>query len=86
MDLMQTAFNVAVTLIGFLGGWILKSVTDTLKEMRADNHSLRNKVQAMEILVAGSYVRREDLEKFGETMFRKLDKLEERVIAAQARP
>lgn len=86
MDFMQTAFNVAVTLIGFLGGWILKSVTDTLKEMRASEHSLRNKVQAMEILVAGSYVRREDLDKFGETMFRKLDKLEERVIAAQSRP
>jgi hypothetical protein len=86
MDLVQTAFNVAVTLIGFLGGWILKSVTDTLKEMRVSEHSLRNKVQAMEILVAGSYVRREDLDKFGETMFRKLDKLEERVIAAQSRP
>lgn len=86
MDLVQTAFNVAVTLIGFLGGWILKSVTDTLKEMRVSEHNLRNKVQAMEILVAGSYVRREDLDKFGETMFRKLDKLEERVIAAQSRP
>lgn len=75
-------FNVAVTLIGFLGGWVLKSLTDRMAELQTAEHGLRNKLQAMEILVAGQYVKRADLDKMGEAIFKKLDRIEERMFSS----
>ena len=81
MDMIQMGFNVAITLVGFLGGWVLRSITQRIDELQQSEHSLRNKLQAVELLVAGQYVRKEDLEKFGDAIFKKLDKLEERLMA-----
>lgn len=75
MDL-QVAFNVAVALIGVLGGWILKALADELKMLRAADLLHNDKIQRMEVLVAGDYVRREDLDRFSSAVFAKLDKIE----------
>jgi hypothetical protein len=76
---LQMAFNIAVALVAFLGGWVLNTITKRLDENRSDLHSIRNKVQAIEVVMAGTYVKKEDLEKLGNTIFAKLDKIEERI-------
>lgn len=78
---MQTAFNLAVMLIGGLGGWLLKSITNRLDELYQSEHNLRNKLQAVELLVAGSYVKHSDLKEFGESLSKRLDKFEDRLLA-----
>ena len=75
-DSFQTLFNVAVTLIGFLGGWVLNSLKSSIEGLQKADHELTAKVQSIEVLVAGTYVKRDDMDKLGVALFAKLDKIE----------
>jgi len=75
-DDFQMMFNIAITLIGFLGGWVLNSLKASMEALQKADHELTIKVQSVEVLVAGSYVKREDLDKLSSALFAKLDKIE----------
>lgn len=72
----QTFFNISVTLIGFLGGWVLNSLKSSIDALHKADADLTIKVQSVEVLVAGSYVKRDDLDKLSSDLFAKLDKIE----------
>lgn len=72
----QTFFNISVTLIGFLGGWVLNSLKSSIDALHNADADLTIKVQSVEVLVAGSYVKRDDLDKLSSALFAKLDKIE----------
>lgn len=80
-DSFQTLFNVAITLIGFLGGWVLNSLKASIEGLQKADHELTVKVQSVEVLVAGSYVKRDDLDKLTVALFTKLDKIELKIDA-----
>lgn len=75
----QDEFNIAVGLIAFLGGWILNSVRDSVKSLHDSDEQLSNKVQAIEVLVAGQYVTRIDFERNQSALFAKLDRIEQKL-------
>lgn len=75
----QQLFNILVTVCGLLGGWFLKVIDDNLKEARAQNKELANKFSDMEILVAGQYVRKDDLDRHIDAIFKKLDRIESKI-------
>lgn len=75
----QTAFNIAVGLVGFFGGWYVKSIADSLNNLREADTKLTDKVQHIEVLVAGQYVRREDLHKHMDDIFSTLRRIEEKL-------
>lgn len=72
-QMFQLFFNVGIALIGFLGGWMVTSINKRLDNQDTRMHSMSNKVQAIEVVLAGTYVKREDLEKLGNSIFTKLD-------------
>jgi hypothetical protein len=72
----QTIINIAIGLCGGLGGWILNSLKQSVDELRTADMSLAEKVQRIELLVAGTYVKRDDMDKLGQALFAKLDKIE----------
>lgn len=72
----QMFFNIAITLIGFLGGWVLNSLKSSIEALQKADKSLTDKVQGIEVLVAGSYVKRDDLDKLSDVLFAKLDRIE----------
>ncbi|CAB5145038.1 hypothetical protein UFOVP147_46 [uncultured Caudovirales phage] len=72
----QTAFNIVLSLVAFLGGWVLNSLRDSIKALQKTDAELADKVQHIEVLVAGQYVKRDDLEKLSTALFNKLDKIE----------
>lgn len=76
---VQVAFNIVVAVAGFLGGWILNNLRDSLKTLTQTDNELADKVQRIEILVAGQYVKRDDLDKMTEALFKKLDKIESKL-------
>lgn len=78
-DELQQLFNILVTVSGLLGGWFLKVIDDNLKETRRHNKELSDKLSDMEVLVAGQYVRRDDLDRHIEAIFKKLDRIEEKL-------
>ena len=78
---MQTSFNIAVGLIAFLGGWVLNSLRENIQSLQKSDSELATKVQGFELLVAGSYVKRDDLDKLTTALFAKLDKIDAKLDA-----
>lgn len=78
MDL-QSAFNITLTIAGFLGGYVLKAINDSIKDLRKQDASLGNEVHQIHILVAGSYVKRDELDKHLDALFETLRRIEEKL-------
>lgn len=68
----QTLFNIAVALVGMLGGWLLKTVTDELKILRAAYDRLKDDI-------TNNYARRDDFKDLTKAMFEKLDRIEDKL-------
>lgn len=78
MDL-QSAFNLILGLVAFLGGYVLKSINDSLKALQVTDTILSDKVQKIEVLVAGEYVKHSDLDRLTIALFAKLDKISDKI-------
>jgi len=72
----QTGFNIVLSLAAFLGGWVLNSLRESIASLHKSDAELATKVQGMEVLVVGQYVKRDELEKLGQALFAKLDKID----------
>lgn len=75
----QTFFNVAIALIAFLGGWIMNNLKESMNNLRVADEHLTSKVQAIELLVAGQYVKRDDLKEALAPMATQLNRIEEKL-------
>ncbi len=85
-DEMQLFINSALGIIAFLGGVVMKVVWDavgalrvSLAEMRQEDAALAAKVQSIEVLVAGQYVKRDEFERLSHALFVKLDQIMEKL-------
>ena len=75
----QTLFNIAGGLAGFLGGWWMKVLHESVRDLQDADKRLVDKVSSIEVLVAGNYVKRDDFDKSVEAIFRKLDRIEDKL-------
>lgn len=82
----QVGFNLAVGIAAFLGAYVLKSIGENLQSLRAADAELGSKVQAIEVLVAGQYVKHGDLDKLSVALFAKLDKISDKIDNKMDKP
>lgn len=75
----QAAFNVVTGIAGFLGGWWLKVMWETLKDLQSADKALAEKVASIEVLVAGRYISREEFNTVVNRLFEKLDNIQNTV-------
>lgn len=75
----QDIFNLVVTVLGILVGWVLKTIWDAVRELQTADKGLVDRVNAIEVLVAGRYVTREELERMVEKLFARLDSISDRL-------
>jgi hypothetical protein len=75
----QVLFNIAVSLVGALGGWWMNIMWQALRDLQKADKILAEKVSSIEILVAGNYVKRDDFDKVADNIFRKLDRIEDKL-------
>lgn len=75
----QQIFNIAVGIAAFLGGWWMKTMWETLRDLQTADKELTAKVGNIEVLIAGDYVRRDQLEKLTEAIFNKLNRIEDKL-------
>lgn len=68
-------FNIAVALSGFLGGWWVKTIWESLKDLQNADKELASKVSQIEVIVAGQYVKRDEFDRTAAAIFVKLDKI-----------
>lgn len=80
---MQIAFDVVVSLIGGMGGWILKTIWDAIKDLQKKDEALGAEVHQVHILVAGTYVKREELDKIMNNLFDTLRRIEGKLDGKQ---
>ena len=69
----QVFFDVAVGVIGVLGGWVLNTVWGAVKDLQTADKELAEKVSEIEVLVAGRYVTRDEFNTTLSQVFIKLD-------------
>jgi len=69
----QVFFDVAVGVIGVLGGWVLNTVWGAVKDLQSADKELAEKVSEIEVLVAGRYVTRDEFNTTLSQVFIKLD-------------
>jgi len=72
----QLYFNIAIAVFGGLGGWILNSLRDSIQALHRSDAELTAKLQNVEVLVAGSYIKRDDFDKRMESMIQVLVRIE----------
>ena len=75
----QVFFDVAVGVIGVLGGWVLNTVWGAVKDLQEADKDLADKVAAIEVLVAGRYVTRDEFNTVLNQVFAKLDTIRDLV-------
>lgn len=72
----QIYFNILAGIISVLAGWAMNIIWGSIKELQKSERLIVNKLNSVEVLVVGEYVRKPDMEKFAENISAKLDKLE----------
>lgn len=75
----QGVFNVAITIAGALGGWVLNTVWNAVKDLQRDDKILSDKVASIEVLVAGKYVTRDEFSNQISSVMVKLDLISEKL-------
>jgi hypothetical protein len=71
----QVLFDVAIGVIGVLGGWTLNTVWAAVKDLQEADKELADKVAAIEVLVAGRYITREEFNSTFNQVFERLDRI-----------
>lgn len=70
--MFQDVFNIAAGISGALGGWWLNTMWQAMRE-------LERKVASIDVLVAGSYVKRDEFKQLSEVLFEKLDRIDQKL-------
>ena len=75
----QVLFDVAIGVIGVLGGWTLNTVWAAVKDLQEADKELAEKVGQIEVLVAGRYVTRDEFNQVLNQVFERLDRIRDLV-------
>lgn len=75
----QSFINMLAGAVSVLFGWILKTVWDAVKDLQKADDELIEKVNKIEVLVAGEYVKREDFKADMDRLFNKLDAIDKKL-------
>lgn len=75
----QSLINILFGLVAFFGGIWIRGIADSLKELKRTDSGLASKMQAIEVLIAGDYIKRDDFHDFTKTLFDTLAKIEEKL-------
>lgn len=75
----QELLNWAFGLVNLILGGFIKAMWDSYKELKRADSALADKVNSIEVLVAGQYVKRDDFDKVANAIFAKLDKISDKL-------
>jgi hypothetical protein len=78
-SLLNWVFGVINIIFGIAG----KVMWDSYKDLKRTDKELADKVNNIEILVAGQYVKRDDFDRVANALFAKLDKIMDKLDTKQ---
>ena len=80
---MQMLFNIVVALASTFGGYMLKIILDSIKELKAKDNEIAKDVSALSVSLPTNYTSKPDLERLSDAIFKKLDRIEEKIDGKQ---
>lgn len=75
----QTIINWAFGLLSLLIGFLLRSVWQAVRDLQESDKKIVEKVNSIEVLVAGGYVPKSEFDKRVDALFDKLDRIEDKL-------
>lgn len=75
----QTLFNIVLGGFSTLAGWLLNTLYNSMKELTKADQLLSEKVQAIELVVAGQYIPRAEFETKMTALFDKLERIDSKL-------
>lgn len=78
-DFDQSFINTIVALFGALFGWVLKVIWDAVKDLQEADEEVIRKVNDLQVVMAGDYVKRDELRSEFKALFAKLDRIENKL-------
>lgn len=75
----QNLLNWVFGLSNIVCGFVLKAIWDSYKDLKKADSALADKVNSIEVLVAGQYVKRDDFDRVAQAIFVKLDKISDKL-------
>lgn len=75
----QSFLNWTFGIINIVFGFLLKAIWDSYKDLKKADSALADKVNKIEVLVAGEYVKRDDFDRVANAIFLKLDKISDKL-------
>jgi len=75
----QTIINWLLGLFGTLIGILVKSLWQAVKDLQTSDKELVEKVNSIEVLVAGQYVKQDEFNRLSDAIFKKLDRIEDKL-------
>lgn len=75
----QTLINAVIAGVGAAGIAILKVIWEGLRELQKADIDLTAKIGEIQLLVAGNYVRKDEVDGIVKALFAKLDKIEDKL-------
>jgi hypothetical protein len=79
MKMDQTLINWLLGGFGALIGFLLNAVWQAVKDLQSADKELTKKVSEIEVLVAGAYVKKDELSTSVAALFAKLDRIEDKL-------
>lgn len=78
MDL-ALAFNIAMSLIAFLGGWLLKTLFDRIKDLETADKAIAKELAELRVDMPSHYVRKDEFRQLGDNIFEALRRIEDKL-------
>ncbi len=75
----QILFNVAVAIIGALGGWIMKLAYQAIDELKCNHKSVSDQILALNLKLALEYVQKNDFKELCAKIEGQFDKMDDRL-------
>lgn len=75
----RDAFGAVVGALTLIFGWMLKNASDAIRELRADDKKIADAVAHLETKMASEFVHKDDLRQISDAIFKKLDRIEEKL-------
>lgn len=78
-DFDQSFINTMLALWGATMGWVLKVIWDAVKDLQEADEEVIKKVNELQVVMAGDYVKRDELRSEFKALFAKLDRIENKL-------
>ena len=75
----QSLINTIIGLVATLFGWVIRILWTSVTDLQKQDKDLADKVNSIEVLVVGDYVKRDELHSITERIFTKLDSIENKI-------